>query len=147
MVLARAHDRMAITWGLVPPDEIGTVWNAVAPLLAKAVEYDDGRRSLDGILNGVLTRDQLWVVCDGPEIIGAVITSLLQYEKQRALKVEWLAGHRFSEWAHLISVLENFAKANGCYGVEIAGRPGLARVYKGFGFEITGFEGRKLVNA
>lgn len=136
---------MAIAWRLVPVDEVGLVWSSVAPVLAKAIGRDDGRRSLHSVLRQLVSGDnQLWVV---GESLGVVVTAILHYPHRRVLRVEWLAGERFDEWAHLIGVLEDWAREQQCSSVEIAGRMGLARVFRKFGFEITGFEGRKLIDA
>ena len=138
---------MGLTWSLVPPHDVPLVWRAAATILAKAVERDDGRRTLDSIFADLLTdHNQLWLVGDGKPL-GVVVTALLTYPNKKACKVEWLAGERFEEWAHLIGEIEEWARKQGCYGVEIAGRPGLARVMRKFGYEITGFEGRKLIDA
>lgn len=129
----------------MPAEEVGFVWSTVAPILAQTVERDGGRRSLHSILRQLVSdQNQLWVVSD-VDPIGVVVTAILLYPHKRVLKVEWLAGERFSEWAHLIDVLETYAKEQQCSSVEIAGRMGFARVFKQYGYEVTGFEGTKHV--
>lgn len=149
---------MEIGWRLVVPEEVAKAWPLAAPYLQEAIERDDGRRSLHSVLVQLVTgQNQLWLVSEpdaaidywpwvriGPTV-GAVITAIINYPHQKALKVEWLAGERFGEWSHLISVLKDFARANGCYAVEIAGRPGVVKAMKQFGFEVTGWEARSLV--
>lgn len=138
---------MGITWRLVPTEEVGFVWPSVAPILSAAVERDEGRRSLQSVLRQLVNdQNQLWVVSD-IDPIGGVVTAILHYPHKRVLKVEWLAGDRFNEWSHLISVLKDFARSSGCCAVEIAGRPGVVKVMQQFGFEVTGWEARSLVNA
>lgn len=150
---------LGLSWRLVPTEEVGgAAWVLAVPFLKRAVARDDGRRSLHSILQQLVNgQNQLWLVstADEPtgdgrwvrigETIGVVVTAILIYPHKRVLKVEWLAGERFSEWAHLISVLEDYAREQDCSSVEIAGRMGFARVFKNFGFEITGFEGMKHV--
>jgi len=144
---ADAYDRMAITPRLVPIEEVGLIWSTVAPILATSIDRDDGRRSLHSVLRQLVNgENQLWVVAD-IDPIGVVVTAILHYPHRRVLRVEWLAGERFAEWAHLITVLEDWAREQQCSSVEMAGRMGFARVFKSFGFEITGFEGRKLIDA
>jgi hypothetical protein len=138
---------MAITWRLVPIEEVGLVWSTVAPILATSIDCDDGRRSLHSVLRQLVNgENQLWVVTD-IDPIGAVVTAILHYPHKRVLRVEWLAGERFSEWAHLIGVLEDWAREQQCASVEIAGRMGFARVFRNYGYAVTGFEGSKLLNA
>lgn len=132
-----------IDWRLIPTEDVGMIWPTISKILLKAVERDEGKRSLHSLLRELVNdRNQLWIVFDG-EPIGAVVTAILNYPHARTLKVEWLAGERFEEWAHLISEIESFAKAQGCNPVEFSGRPGLARVLKRYGYEVVAVEARK----
>lgn len=134
-----------ITWRLVPTEEVGLVWSTVAPILAAAVDCDEGRRSLHDILRGLVNgQTMLWVVSD-IDPIGAVVTGPVYYSRETRLRIEWLAGERFAEWAHLVGEVDAHARQCGMAAIEFGGRPGLARTLKKFGFEIVGIEARKLV--
>lgn len=122
------------------------MWPLIASILSQAVERDEGKRSLHSLLRELVNdRNQLWIVSDGRPI-GAAVTALLNYPHARTLKIEWLAGERFEEWAHLISEIENYAREQGCNPVEFSGRPGLARVLKRYGYEVTAVEARKFID-
>ena len=116
----------------------------VAPILSGAVERDEGRRTLHDILRGLVNgQAMLWVVSD-LDPIGVVVTAPAHYSRESRLRIDWLAGERFDEWAHLVSEVVNHAKQHGFAAVEFGGRPGLARTLKKYGFEIVGIEARKL---
>lgn len=136
-----------IDWRLIPTEDVGDIWPTISPILRKAVERDEGKRSLHSLLKELVNdRNQLWVVFDG-EPIGAVVTAILNYPHARTLKVEWLAGERFDEWAHLIKVIEEYAISQGCNPVEFSGRPGLARALKRYGYTTVAVEARKFIHA
>jgi citrate lyase beta subunit len=134
-----------MNWRLVPTEEVGAVWHTVAPLLATAVERDEGRRTLHDVLRSLVNgQAMLWIVSDG-EPIGAIVTARADYAREMRLRIDWLAGERFEEWAHLVSEVVNHARHYGFAAVEFGGRPGLAKTLEKHGFEIVGIEARKLV--
>lgn len=135
-----------ITLGLVPTEEVAFVWPTVAPILAKAVERDEGRRSLHDILRELVNGQQaLWLVSHEGALLGAVVTGAVNYARSRRLRIEWLAGERLDEWVHLIAEIEKHAKEYGFPAVETGGRPEFARVLEKHGYEIVGIEMRKYV--
>jgi hypothetical protein len=136
---------MGLTWRLVPTEEVGLAWPTVAPILAEAVERDEGRSTLHDILRSLVNgHTMLWVVSD-TDPIAAIVTGPVRYPRETRLRIEWLAGERFDEWAHFIAEVETHARQCGMAAIEFGGRPGLARTLKKFGFEIVGIEARKLV--
>jgi hypothetical protein len=149
--------RLTYTASLVPTEQVVDRWCLAAEHLAKAIECDEGRRTLHDIVCGLVNgQTALWLVSepDTPRdgggfyigmTIGAVVTSIINYPHHRALRLEWLAGERLEEWAHLVAEVEAHAKEYGCQSVEFAGRPGLARTLKHYGYEPMAVEARKLI--
>lgn len=151
--------RLTYTASLVATERVVDRWCLAAKHLAKAVERDDGRRTLHDIVRSLVNgQTALWLVNepDTPMAgggfyigmtVGAVVTSIINYPHHRALRLEWLAGERLDEWAHLVSEVEAHAKEYGCQSVEFAGRPGLAKTLKKHGYETMAVEARKRLDA
>lgn len=75
---------------------------------------------------------QLWLAWDG-EAKGVVLTSLADMVRGRVAVIKVCAGRDFRAWAHLVETMEEWARANGCIGLETSGRPGFGRFLPGYG--------------
>jgi hypothetical protein len=111
------------------------LWPIAKQFLAKSVELAHGAFDLDDIHTLLVNKDaQLWAVHDG-EIKAVAVTQIMIYPKQKRLKLFLLGGNDMAKWEKSISdTFDNFAKANGCDGVELYGRKGWLRNLKQFGY-------------
>ena len=119
---------MRLEFSLVPYGVIYTVIPRILKYLQVSERWTRGRSSVDDILKFILTGQmQLWVVIDGQEISGQVITEVKQYPQCKMLTVQYCAAEpHCMEFVsdEAFGTLERFAKDNGCVGVEMIGRPG-----------------------
>ena len=123
----------------LPVDGLELAWPLVAPFVEQMAERfpDDWpvretwRQGLEGLLG-------FWVIWEPDEkkAYGVVGTKLGEKPSgKKVLVVEIASGSEHTRWAHLISTLEDYAKANGCQRVEIRGRGGWARTLDGYRLE------------
>lgn len=103
-------------------------WKKVTPLLKLAVDRSHGRQLLSQVLHQILTGyQQLFIAfTEDNEIIGFVITQLMNYPNKRNLALHFLGGERLDDWAEpMLELIEKWANSNGCDMLEATGRPGL----------------------
>ena len=117
----------------IPYGEITRFLPALQSHLLKSEFWTKGRASVDDIVKFIfLQQMQLWVVHETEQqvVLGYVITEIKQYPKAKHLVMQYSAGDTGVLEAagdKVFEVLENFAKAEGCAGVEFFGRPGWRR--------------------
>lgn len=70
----------------------------------------------------------LWLAVLGSEIKGVCVTQLLETENGKVCSLVSIGGERWQEWKHLLSGIENYARAEGCRAVRFYGRKGWARL-------------------
>ncbi len=113
----------------VPPDEIDYIWPSVNGLIETALD----RSGLFGIndaychvANGTW---QLWVVhSERGNIECVVLTEIIEFPKEKVLRVTMATGSDRTKWVDRIEVIEGWAKSLDCNRVQISGRPGWERV-------------------
>lgn len=106
----------------VQSEDIDRVWEKVAPLVDRAMEYADGKMETSDIYKGLKDKKmQLWIV-DG----GIWVTQIVNYPKSR--RMEWMAAAgEYKNWHENFPLLFDWARAQGCDAVEIGGRKGWGR--------------------
>lgn len=121
---------MALTVTYIPYGQLSYVLPKLVHNLEKSELWTRGRASVDDIVKFLYTQYmQLWAIHD-PEhedIWGYVITELKQYPKCKMLVIQYSAGDYGSlelSGDVVFEELEEFAKAEGCQGIEFFGRPG-----------------------
>lgn len=123
----------------LPADGLELAWPLLAPFVEQMAERfpDDWpvretwRQGIEGILS-------FWVIWEPEErkAYGVVGTRLGEkVSGKRVLSIEIVGGEDHKRWVHLISDLEDYAKANGCQRVDIRGRGGWARSLDGYRLE------------
>lgn len=118
------------------------VWQKIRAHLERLVEYE-GRFGMT--VTGLATRIQngtlrVWVLGDYQAIF---LTSLYQQQNGRFVcSLSWAAGGAGDEIRSnfaggpnaILPPIEAYARLNGCYAVEIMGRPGWERVTRNLGY-------------
>lgn len=107
--------------------DVDSVWEKVAPLVDRAMEYADGKMNSEDVYTGLKTQElQLWLVPGG-----IWVTRIVVYP--RSTRLEWIAAAgEYQEWTEHLPLLFKWAKAQGCDAAEIGGRAGWGKK--------TGFE-------
>ena len=111
----------------VQAHDVDSVWEKVEPLVARAMEYADGKMNADDVYTGLKSKEfQLWLVPGG-----IWVTRIVVYP--RSTRLEWMAAAgEYQDWTEHLPLLFKWAKAQGCDAAEIGGRPGWGKK--------TGFE-------
>lgn len=126
----------------VPPEMLVVTWPKVRGFLQKSADRTYGRYELDDILMTCTDYDAtMWVAFDQAtmEIVGVVITGFRQYPRKRYLDMHFIGGvpGTGQKWkTPMLDTLRRWAKDNNCDGIESAGRPGWARMFKDQGYEL-----------
>lgn len=98
--------------------------------IESALAYSGGTHEFKDIVDGVLSgKMQLWA---GDE--GCAVTEIVVYPKRKVLNVFLAAGKMDQVLDFEDSAIE-FAKANGCNAMSLAGRKGWARVHRDRGWK------------
>jgi hypothetical protein len=114
----------------VPVSEIGAVWLAVAPLLERATRRTRGRVSVEALRPKLETGEmQLWIA---EPLQLACLTEVILYPHQRWCRVAFAAGRDLRLCRAGLALIEAWARAKGCVGVEIEGRAGWVRALPGY---------------
>lgn len=122
---------------LVPTEHTQTVWPAVAGFIEAALAYTRGCYELEDIYHQLISgTHNLWVAFEGEQVLGAVITNIMQYPRKRALVCYMAGGDNLTSWKEpMMVLLTKFASDNGCDCMEATGRPGWLRMFKNEGCE------------
>ena len=125
---------------LVPPGYVAGVIPALLPYLHESQEWTRGRALVDDLLRLVLTGQmQLWVVFDGGQIFGHVITEIKDYPRCKMLTIQYCAmetGTLDEINEKMQDVATRFAKDAGCAGIEFVGRPGWRATAREYGYTV-----------
>ena len=94
-----------------------------------AIEYSGGTHEWSDIVEGIHSlRYQFW-----PAEKGCAVTEIIMFPKKKILHV-FLAGGEMDQIVDMNDSAAQFAKAQGCDGMSIAGRKGWSRVLKNEGW-------------
>lgn len=122
----------------VAPALWGSFAGAVMPHLQKMADGSGGRYLLGDMISAVITcRMQLWLAMDGPEILVALLTEVIQYPQIRTLRCVGVVGHKPRRWMHLMSFIEDFARnVLQCDRMEALHTPGHERLLRTGGWRV-----------
>lgn len=113
----------------VDRDWLPGIWRQAEPFLKRsfeAGEYEMPHDLFEQILNG---DRQLWVLIHPRnELIGAGITAIYTMVYGKMLKIEHLGGDHLQSWIDRRSIIEAYAKDQGCGRVMFEGRLGWIRL-------------------
>lgn len=123
----------------IPQELVEKVWIKVEPdvisALKRSGEYATSNHIKDHCLKNEM---QLWMLWDKEnkeeKYHGVVITEVIQRPLIKVLNIRIMVGNGRENWQHYISIIEDFAKHNGCDKMELIARPGWERVLKQFNY-------------
>lgn len=113
---------------IVGPEHLGSAWPHVEHLLKPAIDLSGGRYTVD-TTRAAISRGQmqLWIAFEGTKIFAAMTSTVSVYPAKTMLAVVHCGGRMMGLWLQTMSEIEEWAKAQGCAGVEITGRAGWAK--------------------
>jgi transposase len=107
---------------------IDQIWKEVAPLLSQALEYSDGKYSLESIKQALINRDmQLWLSIDG-HIEACGVTQIVSYPCKKVCNFMFVAGRDMEKWLTFENDIKQWAREHGCQSIELYGRPGWQKI-------------------
>ena len=116
---------------LVNSEDIGLVWDEVAPLIEKALLHAEGELIPEDIKKHLDEGDlRLWVALEGQEILASMVTEIIEYPRKRIVRVITLAGKNMDMWYDFLPMIEGYAVKNGCSSLEAWTRKGMTRKLK-----------------
>lgn len=108
--------------------EIEKVWDKVSPLIERALQYADGKFTIESVKNSLVSRNmQLWVYINN-DIKSCAVTQIHSYPNKKVCSVLFAAGQDVHEWLQFMTLVEEWARSNLCESIEIYGRPGWERL-------------------
>lgn len=132
-------------WRGIRGPGIDALWPAVWQCLEPAVALSDGRLDEESVRE--LIRDgsmQLWMSgpLNSPDKM-AVTTELVMYPRQKWCRVVLAGGKGLPYAFGFLGIIEAWARAQGCAGVEAGGRPEWGRPLSRLGYAETAREFRR----
>lgn len=116
--------------------DVPKAWGFAKPLIAKALKYSRGKfRPNDyypSLLDGSM---QLWINDES-----AAITEITNYPHKKICNLVACGGENLAHIRRDLAVIEMWAKANGCSGIRIEGRPGWKATLKDYDMTKVIFE-------
>lgn len=112
----------------VMPEDLETVWPAVAERIADVAARSNGDWTEETIVKLILTGAwHLWLVWDGR--VQAVIAGEIHLAPsgRKVFSIRFTTGENSHTWLHLIDDLEQWAASEGCEAVKITARKGWAK--------------------
>ncbi len=127
-----------LSWSGIPAQDIARWWDAASPFIERALAEGRGEYAASDIEAALRVRAmQLWLLgrngtrgSRGISVCGALVTEITNYPRRRTAILRLFStdpGLR-AAWLPLTSVLESWARAQGCDAIEVFGRPGWAKV-------------------
>ena len=125
----------------VPVEGVNHVWSKVSELLEPAVERSGKRWRMEQVYHAIqIGHYHLWVVFgprvdDKSEVVGAVVTQIVEYPGCRMLAYQFLGGEGFEEWFEVLDEhVSGHAREAGCAGTEATARFGFKPFLKRIGY-------------
>lgn len=114
----------------IPHTEIDSVWPEVLPWIDGACARMRGRFWSCDIKEALINRDmQLWVYRDAHGVAAVCVTQLPPYPRKKLAQIFIGTGRHRHKWQHHVETLEEWAKMQGCVGIESFSRIGWWRAF------------------
>lgn len=119
----------------VAPDDVGTVWHDVAPMLEPALKHADDGTTMDEVRRHVEDMtSMLWLYVTDNGIEMSIVLSMENNELYAWL----IGGHDMEKWLdELVGHMRRYALENGMTGLRAVTRPGLARTLRKRGWRTS----------
>lgn len=130
---------------IVPQFHIEDVWIKVLPYFLNGEDRWNTFYTLEEIKkNLIYGKQQLWIMVDGNDVIGAVMTQIDDFPKTKSLRVLFLGGKGFKRsMIKEMKKIESWAKSKGCTVVDFLGREEWYSLLKMMGYSSPGRVYRK----
>ena len=113
----------------IPADTVDEWWPRVSGLIDNIAERSGGRFWTEDYREAFKDRSrQLWAAVKGDQVVMVLITEIRAYPRLKTAALIACAGDRRGDWLHYLTVVEAWAKAQGCEAVEAEARPGWERI-------------------
>ena len=122
----------------VPTDMVFDIWRDVSHFLHPAVERSHGRWIMQTLLIALKEgKQQLWLVYEEDQPVKGVATTEIQnYPNRTMLSVQYLGGKDLDTWGFsMLKILEDFARATNCSGIEATARKGFWKWMKEYDYQ------------
>jgi hypothetical protein len=132
---------MKVEFSAVPPDQVLPLWNKVAPLFQKIIDYNE-RGSLEEVFKKLTIdkTDLLWVAWKKNNLNKILMVVVTRLHEDNVLEILACGGEKRYLWMEYFSTLERFAKDNNCTRITIKnGRKGWKRELAKKDMKITGY--------
>lgn len=108
----------------VDPAQVASIWPRISHFIERAMERG-GMGRFEDVERDVLSANAyLWLAVESGSVLAAAVTQVTQQKDHRLCTIVACGGHGWERWGALIAGLENYARAESCRRMEIAGRPG-----------------------
>jgi hypothetical protein len=124
----------------IPPETVDQVWPLIEARIEEAcLTSREKETAFDVRRDARYGERQVWVIWDGDakEVLAVVVTQLINHPRKRTCRINICVGEQRERWQHHIRIIENWARENGCRGMELMARPGWSRVLKQHGYDTT----------
>jgi len=120
---------------MIPKSELTELENYLIPFIYSGLQGSFGEMNPKDVLEEAKAGTmQLWAVIKNKAIFAVITTQIAEYPQYKECIIVTLAGRGFSEYAHLVSVIESWAKQEGCRSTSAYTRRGFVKALKQFNF-------------
>lgn len=115
---------------LLKPEEVLQHWHNLSPHIDTALEHSAGELTTFDVARDSLNGScHVWVTFSDNLMVSVLVTRFLNYQRTKMLQIMTCGGSidDWDAWTEQHSVIEDFAKLNGCSHIEIWGRKGWGR--------------------
>jgi hypothetical protein len=126
---------------LIPTDKIKQVENFIKDSIDKALKFGGNHYNLEDVLKLLYDGTaQLWILWNEKKKTkyqGCIVSKILERPNSKSLNLFIVTGQDRKLWQDKITVLEDFAKQEGCSHLETYARPGWSRILKKHNYKTT----------
>jgi hypothetical protein len=118
------------------PSEVLAYWPVIHEWIVSALNHGGVFLVPEQVWSGLLLGQMvLWIALDESDQVHAcAVTQIIQYPKIKCANYIVVGGREMDSWFHLITGIEEYAKANGCEAMESISRPGMAKRAREYGY-------------
>ncbi len=113
----------------IPHTEVESVWGEIVGLIVKACESCNGRYLATDVKKLLKDRKwQLWVYRES-DIQAICVTEILLYPRKKYCRIVMGIGRDRTAWQDHRKTIEEWARSQGCDGIESIARIGWKRIF------------------